>query len=223
MGRPRPRRAVLGRRAARPDRRVGHDPVRRRQRGSRTAAARSSRRRCDSPRARRACPGRGHRYAGSCVVIAQRPTFPAGATTASPTRTRCPIQASSACGSSPSTPKFMRKRRMSSVSTPSTPAIAASEPAPRSVAAPVRPRSGAGRSGSTSRTGSPATSDSASSQGPGTSRARFGRAVEGRHDLGGRLDRGGKLVPVRERRDSAVVRPRRRRRGRSAAVRGACR
>ena len=111
---------------------------------------------------------------GSCVVIAHRPTFPTGTTTASPTRSRRPIQASSACGSSPSTPKFMRNRRGSTASTPSTPAIAASEPSPSSVAAPSRPRSGAGDSGSTSRISSPANSDSASFHGPGTSRADLG-------------------------------------------------
>ena len=48
---------------------------------------------------------------GFCVVIAQRPTLPCGTTIASPTLTLRPIHESSACSSTPSTPKFMRNRR----------------------------------------------------------------------------------------------------------------
>ncbi len=198
-------------RRARPGRRAGRDPGRRSPRGP----ERERLRRLDvaaivGERAERV------EVADSGIRVLRRDRATTdvpgrSTTTASPTRMRRPIQASSACGSSPSTPKFMRN----AADRPRLDAEHAARsrrasPSPRSVAAPPRPRSGAGRSGSTSRTGSPATSDSALVPRPGHEPGRLRRAVERRHDLGAP----GSTVAessstVRERETSAAARPRR--------------
>ena len=101
------RRSARGRPGRRGARRPASSPRPRR----RTAAARSSRRRPGTRRARRASGRLRAPVSGWRLVTMQRPTLPRTSTSASPMRTRRPIQASSSCGPTPSTPKSIRKRR----------------------------------------------------------------------------------------------------------------
>ena len=103
-------------------------------------------------RAPSACRDRRWPVSGFWVVIAQRPTLPCGTTTASPTWTRRPIQPSSSCASSPSIPKFMRKRRRSIRSTPSTPRERPERGRRRAASPRRRGRGRRRRSAATSRT-----------------------------------------------------------------------
>ena len=109
---------------------------------------------------------------GLRLVTMQRPTLPQSSTSAWPIRTRRPIQVSSSCGSTPSTPKSIRKRRGSiGSSTPPAFRIASSEPVERSdTDAGRRSRPAPGSTGWTRRSGRPTNVEIASDHGPSTRR-----------------------------------------------------
>ena len=185
-------------RRARPGRPRQPARARRPRTTRRTAAALGSGRPRGRRRSRPACRGRGCRVSGSSVVVAQRPTCACTATTAPPTRTRSPIQPSSACGSTPSTPMVMRKRRPSTGrSAPAAAPSASSDPVETSEAPAFCPRSwpSPSRSVCARRSAFPASSDSASFHGPVDEAARHRATVEARLDAFPRLDSPSTTVP----------------------------
>ena len=124
-----------------------------------------------------ACRGRGCRYPGRASSRRSARRSPARATTAPPTRTRSPIQPSSACGSTPSTPIVIRKRRPSTGRRPGGTSGASSDAVETSDAPATRPRStpSPSRSVRARRIGRPPSSESASLQRPFDERPVTGR------------------------------------------------